>query len=166
MDAFEAIKARRSVRSYKDKIIPGELLEKIVDAARFAATARNIQPWRFIVVTGKATLKKLAELADNGKFIGSSAACIVVFCEDTKYCLEDGCAATQNILVAACAEKIGSCWVAGDKKPYAQAVNKLLGAPDKLKLISLIALGYPETEDAFKAADKISLKELIHWEKF
>jgi len=166
MDAFEAIKTRRSVRVFKDKIIPKDILEKLVDAGRFAATARNVQPWKFVIVTGKNTLGKLAELAENGRFISDSAACIAVFCEETKYYLEDGCAATQNILVAAAAEKIGSCWVAGDKKPYAPAVNKLLGAPDKLKLISMVALGYPQDALALKVADKISLKELIHWEKY
>ncbi|MCX5710444.1 MAG: nitroreductase family protein [Candidatus Omnitrophica bacterium] len=166
MDTFEAIKTRRSVRVFKDKAIPNDILEKLVDAGRFAATARNVQPWKFVIVTDKVTLRKLAELAENGRFISGSAACIAVFCEETKYYLEDGCAATQNILVAACAEKIGSCWVAGEKKPYAQAVSKLLGAPNKLKLISMIALGYPEEADALKVADKISLKELIHWEKF
>ncbi|MCX5710240.1 MAG: nitroreductase family protein, partial [Candidatus Omnitrophica bacterium] len=130
MDTFEAIKTRRSVRVFKDKAIPNDILEKLVDAGRFAATARNVQPWKFVIVTDKVTLRKLAELAENGRFISGSAACIAVFCEETKYYLEDGCAATQNILVAACAEKIGSCWVAGEKKPYAQAVSKLLGAPN------------------------------------
>ncbi|MCX5710218.1 MAG: nitroreductase family protein [Candidatus Omnitrophica bacterium] len=166
MDTFEAIKTRRSIRAFKDKTIPRDILEKLVDAGRFAATARNVQPWKFVIVTDKNTLKKLADLAENGRFISGSAACIAVLCEETKYYLEDGCAATQNILVAAAAEKIGSCWVAGDKKPYAPAVNELLGAPDKLKLISMVALGYPQDADALKAADKISLKELIHWEKY
>jgi nitroreductase len=56
--------------------------------------------------------------------------------------------------------------VAGDKKPYCSRINKLLNAPDSYKLVSLVALGYPESETSFKAADKRSLKELLHWEKF
>jgi len=166
MDCLEAIKTRRSVRAFSSKSLPATLLEKCVDAGRFAATARNVQPWEFVVVTDKKTLASLAELADNGKFIRDSAACIAVFCAETKYYLEDGCAATQNIIVAAAGEKIGSCWVAGDKKPYAGAISRLLGAPDKLKLVSLVALGYPEEDNVFKVADKRSLKELVHWEKF
>jgi len=166
MDALEIIKKRISIRVYKDKPIPKDTLEKIVDAARFAPTARNVQPWEFVVITKPETLKKIAELAENGRFIALGQACIAVFCSDTKYYLEDGCAATENILLAATALGIGSCWVAGDKKPYCQAVSDLLNVPAAFKLVSLIALGYPESEKSFRIVDKRSLKEVILWEKF
>ena len=166
MEVMEALKTRRSVRVYKDKPIAKEALEEIVDAARFAPTARNVQPWEFIVITKPDTLKKIAELAENGRFIAQAAACIAVFSSDTKYYLEDGCAATENILLAAAALGIGSCWVAGDKKPYCQAVSGLLNTPVAFKLVSLIALGYPESEKTFRITDKRSLKEVIHWERF
>lgn len=165
MDAIEAIKTRRSIRAYKDQPIPKDVLEKIVDAGRFAATARNVQPWEFVVVTRPETLKKIADLAENGRFIARALASIAVFCSDTKYYLEDGCAATQNLLLAARALGLGSCWVAGDKKPYAPQINSLLGVPATLKLISLVALGYPLSEDEFRAAQKRKLSELMHWEK-
>jgi nitroreductase len=67
--------------------------------------------------------------------------CVAVFCRDVKYYLEDGSAATQNILSAATAHGLGSCWVAGDKKVYARAIADLLGVPPELRLVSLIALG-------------------------
>jgi len=166
MEAMEILKIRRSVRAYKDKPIAKEALEKIVDAGRFAPTARNVQPWEFIVITNPLILKEIAGLAENGRFIASGKACIAVFCSDTKYYLEDGAAATENILLAATSLGIGSCWVAGDKKPYCSRINKLLNTPDSYKLVSLVALGYPESENSFKAADKRSLEELIHWESF
>ena len=166
MDAFEALLTRRSVRSFKDKPVPKDILEKIADAGRFAATARNVQPWEFVVVTNRDTLKKLAGLAETGRFIAEAAACVAVFSSDTKYYLEDGCAATQNIMLAARAEGVGSCWVAGDKKPYCQDVADLLSAPASYKLVSLIPLGYPEANDAFFAAEKKDLKGMLHWEKF
>lgn len=166
MDPLEILKTRRSIREYSDKEIPKELLEKIVEAARFSPTARNVQPWEFIVITQTPTLKKLAELAENGRFLAQAKACIAVFCADTKYYLEDGCAATCNILLAAAALSIGSCWVAGDKKPYALKVAKLLSVPAAYKLVSLVALGYPKSKDSFYIAEKRDLKELIHWEKF
>lgn len=166
MDAIEVIKTRRSIREYKDKPIPKDLLENFVDAARFAATARNIQPWEFVMVTKQETLKKLANFAENGRFIADAQACIAVFCIDTKYYLEDGCAATANILLAATALGIGSCWVAGDKKPYCGQVKSLLGVPDSFKLVSMISLGYPLSADEFKVADKRKLSEIIHWERF
>ncbi len=166
MDIISAIKARRSVREYKDKPIPGEAVEKIIDAARFAATARNVQPWEFVVITDRDILRKIAELADNGRFVASAAACIAVYCSDTKYYLEDGCAATENILIAAASIGIGSCWVAGDKKPYCNQVSNLLKAPSEFKLVSLIALGYPASEDSPEVREKKPLGEILHWEQF
>ena len=166
MDMMEAIKLRRSIREYKNKPIPKEILEKIVDAARHAPTAKNIQPWEFIVITQPETLKKIGELAQNGRFLAQAKACIAVYCSDTKYYLEDGCAATENILLAATALGIGSCWIAGDKKPYCTQISSLLNVPPTYKLVSLISLGYPESEKEFRAAHKKSLTSLIHRETF
>jgi len=166
MESLENLKIRRSVREYSDKEISKDILDRIVDAGRFSATARNVQPWEFIVITQGATLSKLGELAENGRFLAQAKACIAVFCADTKYYLEDGCSATCNILLAATALGVGSCWVAGDKKPYCALVAELLSVPDKYKLVSLVALGYPVSDGKFYAANKRGLKELIHWEKF
>lgn len=160
------LKIRRSVRVFQDKDIPKGQLEEIIDAARFAPTARNVQPWEFVVITDRKKITQLAGLGQNCRFMEQAAACITVFSSDTPYFLEDGCAATCNILLAASALGIGSCWVAGDKKPYCQQVNNLLNAPLGMKLVSLIALGYPQDENAFKIAEKRSLQELLHWEKF
>jgi len=165
-DFLRFLKIRRSIRAFQAKAIPKKKLEAIVDAARFAATARNLQPWEFVVITDKEVLSKLAELADNGKFIAQAAACIAVFSIDTKYFLEDGSAATCNILLAATALGIGSCWVAGDKKPYCPQVNVLLNAPAGTKLISMVALGYPQEKNVFKAVPKKELQEMLHWERF
>lgn len=166
MENLELLCFRRSVRLFQDKVILKADMERIVDSARFAPTARNVQPWEFVVVTSKPKLAELSRLADNGRFLAQASACIAVFCVDTKYYLEDGCAATCNILLAATALGIGSCWVAGDKKPYCQQVSVLLGAPSGMKLVSLIALGYPQEEDVFKIMPKKGLKEILHWEKF
>ena len=166
MENLELLRIRRSIRTFQNRSIIQEDLEKLIDSARFAPTARNVQPWEFVVITQKSKLKELAQLAQNGRFIEQAAACIAVFCVDTKYFLEDGCAATCNILLAATALGIGSCWVAGDKKPYSEEVKALLNAPQNIKLISLIALGYPQEKGAFNLSTKRQLKELIHWEKF
>lgn len=163
---LKLLKTRRSVRVFQNKDIPKERLEEIIDAARFAPTARNVQPWEFVVITDRKKLTQLAGLGQNCRFMEQAAACIAVFSVDTHYFLEDGCAATCNILLAASALGIGSCWVAGDKKPYCQQVNTLLNAPSAMKLISLIALGYPQDENAFKIVAKRGLRELLHWEKF
>src|SRR5512140_764437 len=103
MDAIEVLKSRRSVRAYLATPVPKIILEDLIDCGRLAASANNLQPWEFVVVTDAATLRWLAQTATYGAFIATAPACIAVFCRDTKYFLEDGSAATQNILLAACA---------------------------------------------------------------
>jgi len=163
MDAISALKTRRAVRAYTGEPVAREVLEDIVDCARLAATAINIQPWEFVAVTGHEMLGRIAAAADYGKFIASAGACVAVFCRDTKYYLEDGSAATQNLLVAARAHGLGSCWVAGDKKAYCEPIRKMLGAPVGMHLVSLVALGHP-AEDGAK--EKRPLVDVLHWERY
>ena len=164
MRVKEALKKRRSIRIFDSKLIPPNLIEELIDCARLAPTARNIQPWEFVVITKKETLQKLGSLADTGKFIADSVSCIAVFCQDTKYYLEDGCAATENILIAAEDSGLATCWVAGDKKPYCDKVKELLGVPQNYKLVSLIPLGYSKGASLMPA--KKPLKGVLHWEHF
>jgi nitroreductase len=164
MDTLTAILNRRSVRTFSQKPVPRDVLEKVVDAGRLAATARNDQPWDFIVVTDAQRLKALGELTDYGKFIAGAPACIAVVCRSTKYYLEDGCAATENMLIAATALGVQSCWVAGEKKAYALGVLKLLEVPPSHNLVSLIPLGYADGEG--KPVRKRDLAKVLHWEKF
>jgi nitroreductase len=163
MDAITALKTRHSVRAFENRPIPKEILEDIVDCGRLAASAINIQPWEFVVVTTPEMLGQVAGATDHGKFIARAAACIAVLTQSTKYYLEDGSAATENMLVAAHAHGVGACWVAGDKKAYAPEVCRILGAPEEYKLVSLIALGYP-AEDSHKP--KRPLSDVLHWGKY
>ena len=165
METLDSIAKRASIREYKAESIPKDLLEKLVDAGRRAPTARAVEPWEFIVITDKKNLKKLGELtAPSGSFLKDAASCIAVFCKDTKYYLEDGCAATENILLAAADIGLAACWVAGDKKPYVDDVSGLLGAPSGFRLVSLISLGRPK-KNAEQAKNR-TLKDVIHWERF
>jgi nitroreductase len=164
MDAMDALRTRRSCRRFTAKPVPRDLVEKVVDAGRLAATARNDQPWEFVVVTDAATRRDIAALAEYGKFIADAPVCIAVLAKDTKYYLEDGSAATQNILVAAHALGLGACWVAGDKKPYAPQVVERVGGPAGVRLVALVAMGWPE--GALPQPAKRPLAEVIHWEKF
>lgn len=163
MDTFEAFKNRISVREYSDKPVEKEKLEKMVDAGRLAPTARGEQPWEFIVVTKTEKIKELANITDHGKFMAGATAAIVIFCKDTKYYLEDGCAATENVLLAAAAQGVASCWVAGDKKGYAAKIAKAVNVPQSFKLISILSLGYPKVKP--EPHQKRPLKEVIHWEE-
>lgn len=164
MNFWEVVKKRASVREYTDKKIDKKDLEKIIDAARLAPTARKEEPWEFVVITNRKSLERLAGIVDHGKFLKSAAAGIIVLARDTKYYLEDGSAATQNILLAATALGIGSCWIAGDKKPYASEICRYLEVPGGYKLVSLVSLGYPK--DGFQPLGKRPLTQVLHSEKF
>jgi nitroreductase len=163
MDAIEALKTRRSIRAYTGAPVSREMIEQIIDCGRLAATARNLQPWEFVVVTERDMLRRLAELTTYGKHIASAAACILVFCGPSTWYLEDGAAATENILLAARALGLGTCWVDGDKKPYAETVRQLAGAPQGHKLISMIPLGYPAESPQ---QSKRPLSQVLHWERY
>jgi len=164
MDLFEAIYARTSIRSFKKEIVPKELLEQIVDAGRHAPSAINIQPWEFVVCTDDEKIQDIAGVTDYGKFIAQASACIAVICEDTKYYLEDGCAAVENMLLAATALGLGACWVAGDKKSYCSAVKQILQIPDHFKLVALLPIGFPKYDK--EPNSKRPLDQVLHWEKF
>ena len=164
MDFFEVIKNRKSVREYSDKEVKKELIEKIVDAGHLAATARNEQPWEFIVTSDKNILKKICNMCPNGPFIKDVSYLIAVFSRDTKYYIEDCSAATENMLLAIEALSLGGCWIAGDKKDYAEDIRKIFNAPEGYKLVSMITVGYPKKEE--KPHAKKNLKEILRWEKY
>ena len=138
------IKSRHSVRSYKPTPVEDHIIRDALECARHAPTASNLQPWLFGVIREKDLLKTVAGLTDHGRFIADAAVCFAVFAErNAKYYLEDCSAATENLILALHAYGVGSCWVAGDKKDYAEAVRKLLQVPDRYTLVSLLPAGYP-----------------------
>ncbi len=184
---LDVIKDIRSIRNYLDKPIEEEILKSIIDCARMAPTARNIQPWEFVVITDKALLKKMADLIPQGEFIQDAAAGVVVFChKNTEYFLEDGSAATQNILVSARFHGIKSCWIAGYQGPYYEnddipmcegvpcspipdlykmpkKLKEAFGVPEDFELISVVSLGYSNDNPT---ADKRALEDVLHWNSF
>lgn len=163
MQPIELLKTRRSIRAYTPQAVPREIIEDIIDCGRLAPTARNEQPWEFVVVTDKALRSRIAQAADYGRFIADAPVCVAVLSRQTKYYLEDGSAATLNILLAAHAHGLGACWVAGDKKPYAAKVVQMVGAPEDYRLISLVSIGYPAEKPE---TGKRALREMLHWEHF
>jgi nitroreductase len=164
VEFFEAVSKRRSIRDFETRPVEKAEIERIVDVARQAPTARNVQPWVFVAVTDVRQLKKIGTIASpNGALIIKAPLCLAVFCEDTKYYLEDGCAATTQALLAVAALGLGACWVAGDKNEYAETIREILGVPGTHKLVSLIAIGYPKESPH---PSKKGLKDVLHREKF
>ncbi len=163
MDAIQVLKTRRCVRAYTSEPVTRDQIAEIVDCGRLAASAINIQPWEFVAISDQDVLCRIAMATDHGKFIKDAAACVVVLTRETRYFLEDGSAATQNMLLAARALGLGACWVAGDKKPYAEDICRIIGAPPGMRLISLVPIGHPAEQPT---KEKRPLGDVLHWERY
>ena len=161
MDALEAIRKRRSVREYTGDPIPREDLETIVDAGRLAATGSNKQPWDFIVVTDREMIDQLKVASQWMEKAGAIIA--VVLDPSSRWWLEDGSAAVENMLIASTALGYGSCWLEGYTLPREPEFKELLGVPKEKRLLTLVPIGVP-TE--WPTKEKKSLAEVIHWERY
>jgi nitroreductase len=163
MQAIEAMKIRRSIRTYTAQPVERKIIEEIVDCARLAPTAMNDQPWEFVVITEKSALASIPPMLGHAEYIANAAFAVLVLSRETQYFVEDCSAATENLLIAAAAHGLGSCWVAGTQQAYAPAVAKAFGAPEDRKLIAIVSFGYPAESPVI---EKRPLAEVLHWEKF
>ena len=161
MDALEAIKKRRSIRRYTHDAIPKADLETIVDAARLAATGSNQQPWDFIIVTDRSML---AQFKVAGAWIADAAVVIVVVMDpQSRWWVEDGAAAIENMLLACTAMGYGACWVEGNALPHDEQFKNLLGIPAEKRVMALIPIGVPAETPT---REKKLLEQVLHWEKY
>ena len=169
MSLIDIILSRRSIRRYEKKEIPQDVLNKILEAGRLAPSASNRQPWHFIVVTDDDIKKKIAQTGDS-MFI-KDAPIIIAGCgligDDytrkwgTSWTIIDISIALQNMVLAAWAMGIGSCWI-GDF--LEEEVKDLLIVSDDWKIVSLLALGYPAKQPMPR--NKKSMKEIVSFNKF
>jgi len=173
MDVFEAIKGRRSVRAYTDEDVPEEAVEKILDAARWAPSAGNLQSWEFVVVRDPEAKRRLAEAAWGQRFV-ARAPVVIVVCANQKrsargygergaslYCIQDSAAATQNMLLAAYALGLGACWVgAFDERRVAEVIN----APSGVRPVAIIPVGRPAERP--RPPPRMPLEKVVHYESF
>jgi len=169
MDIFEAIKKRRSIRKYKDKEVEEEKILKILESARLAPSAKNLQEWRFIVVRDKEKRKKLSEAARNQKFVEEAPVVIVCCAQNNEYRLTCGqlsypidvAIAIEHMVLTAVEEGLGTCWVGAF---YEDKVKEILNIPEEIKVVELLTLGYPDEEPSFR--DRLSLEDIVKWESW
>jgi nitroreductase len=161
MNALEAIRTRRSIRNFTGDPIPRQDLETLIDAARLAPSGHNEQPWDFIVVTDRAMIDQLKVAA--GWMEKAGAIIAVVLDPSSRWWLEDGSAAIQNILLAAHALGYGACWLEGYTLPLEAKFKTLLGVPEDKRLLTLIPIGVPKERPE---KEKKPLSAVLHWETF
>jgi nitroreductase len=148
MDALECIRSRRSVREFTTEPVTPEQLRQIINAGCWAPSGLNNQPWRFAVVRSFDVRRQLAELTKYGRIVRGAPVCIAVFCDrdamyhDVKDHQGMG-ACLQNMLLASHALGLGGVWL-GEILIRAAEVNALLGLPESLELMAVVALGHPQ----------------------
>lgn len=166
---MESIFNRTSVRKYKKQTLKKSEIDLILKAAFSAPSAANRQPWQFIVIENKDTLKDLSTMTPYASFLKDAAMGIVV-CADKNlndnldYCQQDLAAATENMLIEAKSLGIGSCWlgVYPNEDRYL-AINQYFKLPKGIVPMWMISFGYPDQEEIVK--DKLD-GEKIHYEKY
>jgi len=153
METLECIKTRRSIREYEDKDVPNDIIGIILEAATFAPSAGNLQPWEFIVVKERKKRELLYKASYYQEHV-RDAPVVIVVCVDLKkassryghrgknlYCIQDTAAAIQNMLLAAHDLGLGTCWVGAFDE---EDVKLTISLPENLRPVALITLGYPK----------------------
>jgi nitroreductase len=140
METFDAIRTVLAVRHFKDTPIPDPIVQQIVEAGRLTASASNSQPWHFIVIRDKETLRQLGQLAHTGPYIAQAPLAMVVAMDRSPLAISDGSRAIQDMILAAWSQGIGSNWVGYNNLPE---VNSLLGIPEEVSVLAILPFGYP-----------------------
>ncbi|MBM4024393.1 MAG: nitroreductase [Planctomycetes bacterium] len=166
MDVAEAIRNRYSCRQYQDRPLEPKQLAAVLEAARQAPSAKNLQDWRLVVVTDPQTKKKLAAAANNQTFLEQAGA-IVVACTVSDHVMRCGQAvgpidiaiALEHICLQATELGLATCWIGSF---YADKVKAIVGIPANVTIIELMALGYPA--DAYKEHRREPIERIVCFE--
>jgi len=163
VDTFRCVRTKREIRDYVDRAISDVALLKILEAGRLAPSSKNSQPWHFVVIRNKATLRRISELTPTGAHIAKASLAIAVLMDEAKLPEVDGARAIQNMVLVAWEMGIGSCWVTNF---HNDEVKDILGAPQRMKLITVIPFGYPAEPSTNRKKIRKGLDEIVHYEKF
>ena len=170
MNVFESIAARKSVRAFVDRPLAEDDLNRVLEAARAAPSARNGQEWRFVVVRDRAMRERIAIEAARQPFIGTSSvllACCaqtdgrVMRCGQAAYPI-DVAIAMDHLALAAVALGLGTCWIGSFDEAL---VKEFLGIPPEVRVAQLMPLGYP-ADPAPVAKTRLRLEEIVHSERW
>ncbi|MDD4162610.1 MAG: nitroreductase family protein [Methanothrix sp.] len=166
METLQAIKTRRSIRKFLDKPVPSEIVREILEAAMFAPSAGNEQPWQFIVLDDRKFLDEIPRICPTASMCRQSPLAILV-CGDSSlekypgFWVEDCSAATENLLLAAHALGLGAVWAGVyPLEDRVEAFRRSLCLPEEVTPFSLVALGYP---NEVPAAPRRYSEERVHY---
>jgi len=158
---------RRSVRAYKPDLVPGDMLETVLEAGRAAPSACNKQPWRFLVVCDEANRRALGEAYPRDWFW--KAPVILVVCvlprdawtrsyDGANYAMVDGALAMDHMTLAATELGLGTCWIGAFDPALAR---KKLGLPEGVEIVGMTPLGFPDVESNPRVKSRRTLDETV-----
>jgi nitroreductase len=163
MEVFEAVRTMLAVRRYLDRAVPETIVQKIVEAGRLTGSAMNLQPWHFVVVQDRDTLRRLGALARSGPYVAEAPLAVVVAVDRTGYAVSDASRAIHSMMLMAWSEGVGSNWVGfgGLEK-----VNALLGIPSELDVLAILPFGYPADRIGRGKKKRKPLRAVAHRERY
>lgn len=163
MDVSQAGRTALAVRDYQDNPVPPDLVRRIVEAGRLTGSGMNGQPWHFIVVEQRETLRRLGALARSGPYVARAPLAIVVAIERTRFAVSDASRAIQSMILTAWSEGVGSNWVGFGGL---SEVKSLLGIPESLDLLAIVPFGYPAKPAGKGKKQRKPLSQVAHRERF
>ena len=164
MDTFECIRTRRTTRTFLPKDVPEQTIRKILEAGRLTPSARNLQPWHFVVIQDKGVLKQLASLCTTGRFIEHASCAVAVVTDPANTWHEiDGARAVQNMELAGWNEGVGTCWIGSMDR---ERIKALLEIPNHLHLLTILPFGYAVEPHGPRRKTKKRPEEVCHWGRF
>ncbi len=160
---LEILYKRRSIRAYDDQPLTKGQIEELLRAAMAAPSAKNGQPWEFVVLTERDVLIEISKRHPHAAFAAECSAAIVVFGDPSHIHLEqDLAAATENLLIAAAGMGLGTCWC-GMREERQPPIKELCGLPEEKFIVSLVTVGYPKEEKPPRTNYDGSK---VHWGKY
>lgn len=166
---MDFILARRSIRKYKKDIVPDHIIKELLKAAMSAPSAGNQRPWHFVVIRDRIMLNEVPKFHQYSGAVKESP-CAILVCGDLLlekhkgYWVQDCSAATQNILIAAQAKGLGSCWLGVYPRDFRiEGFRKIFQLPDNIVPFAVIPIGYPaETKQKINRYDE----NRVHYDKW
>ncbi len=168
---MNSIFTRRSVRDFVEgKIVEKEKVDKLIRAAMQAPSARNQQPWEFIVIDDKETILKVKDFSPYGTMLERAPLCVIIL-ERTDtvvpyYTQQDLGACMQNLLLEVVEQGLGACWMGVERFTERDLYLKdLFKLPEGINAFGVVAIGYPAKENANKFTDRFD-ETRVHYNKY
>ncbi|MFQ5873197.1 MAG: nitroreductase family protein [Dehalococcoidia bacterium] len=166
MDVYDCVRSRLTVRKFNPNPVPETAVNKILEAARWAPSSRNLQPWHFIVIRDPETLTRIGGLASTGSFVARAPLAIAIVMVDADSPELDAGRALQQMELVAWSEGLGTCFVSLQNAEETHKVKELLGIPADAELITVMPFGYRTEEIEARGKRRKPLSAMVHKERF